>query len=208
MRHVIFLVQLPLLLVACAPSTPPVTAERRAGLMAAAQSCQRKYPYVDQYEVDRFGEVTAWYRMSSTMRGNLQPFFTCVQAQADSPAVPPRTITKQEREDGRGAVDRAKAEAYRRIDEPNEQGAPPVTPTVASSGATATVATARTPGPIVEILTNESILGMLKGGLDESAILTQIATTSARFDTRPEALVVLKQEGVSARILEAMIAKR
>jgi hypothetical protein len=71
------------------------------------------------------------------------------------------------------------------------------------------VATARTPSqPIVEILTNESILAGLKGGPDESVIIAKIATTLARFDTRPEALIVLQQEAVSYRILEAMIEKR
>ena len=50
------------------------------------------------------------------------------------------------------------------------------------------MATARTPSqPIVEILTNESILAALKGGPDESVIIAKIATTLARFDTRPEA---------------------
>jgi hypothetical protein len=123
-----------------------------------------------------------------------------------------RTISKQEREEGLAAVERAKAEAYRRIDELNAQGAPPISPAVpavASPDVTPIVATAQAPSPpIAEILTNESILAMLKGGFDESAILAQIAATSARFDTRPDALVALKQEGVSDRILEAMIDKR
>jgi hypothetical protein len=242
MRRAILLIPIEAMLVACATSTPTITTERRTELTAAAQSCQREHSYVDEYEVDRFGRVTAWYRMGTTMRGELQPFFDCVHFRADSsstaakvggtsggPATPtrassaspasapsprpaPRPISKQEREEGRAAVDRAKAEAYRRIEELDAHNAPSVptaVPAVASPGVTSAVVTAHIPAqPLVEILTNESILAMSKGGLDESAILTKIATTSANFDTRPEALVALKQQGVSDRILEAMIGKR
>jgi hypothetical protein len=48
MRRAILLIQIEALLVACATSTPTITTERRAEVTAAAQSCQREYPYVDQ----------------------------------------------------------------------------------------------------------------------------------------------------------------
>jgi hypothetical protein len=64
------------------------------------------------------------------------------------------------------------------------------------------------PGLATEILTNESILAMLKVGLSEDDILVKIAATPARFDTRTEALGALKEAGASDRVLGAMIGKR
>src|SRR5262249_5731599 len=119
----------------------------------------------------------------------------------------PRRMTKQEVEEGRAAVERAKAEAYRRMD----QGSPSA-PTAAPAVAPPVVATAPTSGEppsqsITEILTNDSILSMVKVGLDETLILAKIAATPARFDTQTEALIALKQAGVSDRILAAMVGK-
>jgi len=59
-----------------------------------------------------------------------------------------------------------------------------------------------------EILTNESILTMVKASLDETVILVKIATTPARFDTRTETLIELKRTGVADSILSAMLEKR
>ena len=59
-----------------------------------------------------------------------------------------------------------------------------------------------------EVLTNESILTMVKAGLDESVILAKITTTAARFDTRTDALIELKRAGVTDRVLAAMVEKR
>jgi hypothetical protein len=66
----------PLLLAACA-TTQTVTPERQSALREKAQECMRAHPEVVQYEVDRFGFVTAYYRMtgSAAVTG---PFFECV----------------------------------------------------------------------------------------------------------------------------------
>jgi hypothetical protein len=40
------------------------------------------------------------------------------------------------------------------------------------------------------------------------SILAEIMTTPARFDTRPEALIELKQAGVPDQVLAAMIGKK
>ena len=59
-----------------------------------------------------------------------------------------------------------------------------------------------------EVLTNESILAMVKAGLDEAVILEKITATLARFDTRTDALIELKKVGVPDRVLAAMVGKR
>jgi hypothetical protein len=49
---------------------------------------------------------------------------------------------------------------------------------------------------------------MVKAGLDEATILAKIIATSARFDTRTEALIELKRAGVPDRVLAAMVDKK
>jgi hypothetical protein len=87
-----------------------------------------------------------------------------------------------------------------------------ISPTVAPPVATATAPTVTpsvlpTPGA-AEVLTNESILSMVKAGLDEAVILAKITTTLAHFDKRTETLVELKRAGVPDRVLAAMIGKK
>ncbi len=67
---------LPFFLNACATSAT-VSAERQSELQTRAQECMRAHPEVTNYEVDRFGYVTAYYRMTgdSTVTA---PFFRCV----------------------------------------------------------------------------------------------------------------------------------
>jgi hypothetical protein len=59
-----------------------------------------------------------------------------------------------------------------------------------------------------EVLTNESILSMVRAGLDETVILAKITATPTRFDTRTEALIELKRAGVPDRVLAAMVGKK
>lgn len=56
-----------------------------------------------------------------------------------------------------------------------------------------------------EVLTNDSIVMMVKAGLAESVILLKIRSTATKFDVRTEALVALKQAGVADKILETML---
>jgi hypothetical protein len=48
----------------------------------------------------------------------------------------------------------------------------------------------------------------VKAGLDEAVILAKIMATPARFDTRTDALIELKQAGVPDRVLAAMVGKK
>lgn len=77
---------------------------------------------------------------------------------------------------------------------------PPPAPTPATPPITST--------SVPEVLTNESVVDMVKAGLDESVILAKITATPARFDTRTDALIELKRAGVPDRILAAMVGKK
>lgn len=57
-----------------------------------------------------------------------------------------------------------------------------------------------------EPLTNEGVLQMVKTGLNEEAIVKVIGTSDTAFDTSTEALAVLKNAGVSQKIIDAMLA--
>jgi hypothetical protein len=103
--------------------------------------------------------------------------------------------------DIRANIAQAKAERYRELDQLEVQARPTTVPP-----------TSPLPAALIpidaEILTNESILSMVKAGLDESVILAKITATPARFDTRTEALIELKRAGVSDRVLTAMVGKK
>lgn len=64
---------------ACA-SAPTITPERRAEINAAAQSCQREHPRIEQYEVNQFGSVRVIYRQGQGQTADTEPFFECVRA--------------------------------------------------------------------------------------------------------------------------------
>jgi hypothetical protein len=55
-------------------------------------------------------------------------------------------------------------------------------------------------------LTNQDIVSMVKGGLDDSVILLAIETSPTSFETSPEALIALKKQNVSEAIIRAMLA--
>jgi hypothetical protein len=57
-------------------------------------------------------------------------------------------------------------------------------------------------------LTNADILDLIKAGLPESTIVQKIQASETAFDTSPKALVDLKNQGVGASIMEAMIKPR
>jgi hypothetical protein len=56
-----------------------------------------------------------------------------------------------------------------------------------------------------EVLTNDSVVQMIKAGLPESLVITKIRSTANKFDLRTESLVSLKKAGVSDKVLEAMM---
>ncbi len=58
-----------------------------------------------------------------------------------------------------------------------------------------------------EVLTNDAVVSMVRAGLPESVIIAKIRSSRTEFDLRTEALVALKQAGVSDRVLEAMVGQ-
>jgi len=57
-----------------------------------------------------------------------------------------------------------------------------------------------------EVLTNESIVSMVKAGFSEGVILAKIQASERKFDTSTDALVKLKAAKVPDKVIEAMIA--
>lgn len=63
-------------------------------------------------------------------------------------------------------------------------------------------------GPSVaqEVLTNDSVISMVRAGLSEGVIIQKIRTSQRKFDTSSSALVQLKGAGVPDRVIEAMMS--
>ena len=55
-------------------------------------------------------------------------------------------------------------------------------------------------------LTNDDILKMVKGGLQETTVLNAITANGTDFDVSAKALLDLKQAGISDKIIDAMLA--
>jgi hypothetical protein len=55
-------------------------------------------------------------------------------------------------------------------------------------------------------LTNDDVMGMVRAGSAQETILEAIRTNRSRFDTSAEALLALKNAGVSEEIIRAMLA--
>jgi len=58
------------------------------------------------------------------------------------------------------------------------------------------------------VLTNESVVELVKSGISEGIILAKIKNSNTKFDTSSVALVKLKENGVSENIVLAMIEAR
>jgi hypothetical protein len=56
-----------------------------------------------------------------------------------------------------------------------------------------------------EVLTNDAVVSLVKAGLGEELIISKIATSTGQYDTTTNALIKLKGEGVSDKIIQAMI---
>ncbi len=54
-------------------------------------------------------------------------------------------------------------------------------------------------------LTNSDVLKMVKGGVPESVIISSIQSSPAKFDLSPNALVSLHKDGVSQKVMDAMM---
>jgi len=66
------------------------------------------------------------------------------------------------------------------------------------------------PGPLPgaraqEVLTNDSVIGMVKAGLPEAVIVQKIRASQQKFDTSSAALIQLKRAGVPDKVIEAMV---
>ena len=57
-----------------------------------------------------------------------------------------------------------------------------------------------------EVLTNDSVVQMIKAGLPEAVVIAKIKSTQTKFDLKTDSLVSLKKNGVSDKVLEAMVA--
>jgi hypothetical protein len=57
-------------------------------------------------------------------------------------------------------------------------------------------------------LTNADVIAMIKAGLPENTIILSIQHAASTFDTAPQSLILLKQQGVSPKLLDAMLHKQ
>ena len=58
-----------------------------------------------------------------------------------------------------------------------------------------------------EVLTNETVVNMVRGGLPATVIVQKIRSSQRKFDTSTEALIQLKAAGVPDSVIEAMTAE-
>jgi hypothetical protein len=58
-----------------------------------------------------------------------------------------------------------------------------------------------------DVLTNDSIVKMIKAGLGEGIVVSTIQSQPGKYSVTPDALIKLKQQGVSEKIIEAMVSK-
>jgi len=63
-----------------------------------------------------------------------------------------------------------------------------------------------TAGSAQETLTNQSIVEMLKAGLSERVVIAKIHASPSSFDISTDALIALKKNGVSEKVIEAMMS--
>ena len=54
-------------------------------------------------------------------------------------------------------------------------------------------------------LQNEDVIKMVKAGLGDDLIIAKIGSSKCQFDTSTDALIQLKQSGVSAAVLKAIM---
>jgi hypothetical protein len=64
-----------------------------------------------------------------------------------------------------------------------------------------------TPRSVQTKMTNDSVIRMVKAGLNDDLIVQTITDQPGQYNTDPDGLVTLKQAGVSDRIIQAMVNK-
>jgi len=57
-----------------------------------------------------------------------------------------------------------------------------------------------------EVMTNETVIQMVKAGFSENVILAKMRSSQTKFDTRTEALIALKQAGTPEKVMQAIIS--
>jgi formylglycine-generating enzyme required for sulfatase activity len=61
------------------------------------------------------------------------------------------------------------------------------------------------PASAAGVLQNEDVIKMVKAGFDDTVIIAKIGSSKCQFDTSTDALIQLKQSGVSAAVLNVMV---
>ena len=67
-------------------------------------------------------------------------------------------------------------------------------------------ATATAPVSAQEVMTNETVIQMVKAGFSESVILAKMRSSQTKFDTRTDALIELKKAGVPEKVMQAIVS--
>ena len=57
-----------------------------------------------------------------------------------------------------------------------------------------------------EVMTNETVIQMVKAGFSENVILAKMRSSQTKFDTRTEALIALKQAGTPEKVMQAIVS--
>jgi hypothetical protein len=57
-----------------------------------------------------------------------------------------------------------------------------------------------------EVLTNQSVVEMVKAGLSERVIIAKIRNSPTKFDTQTDALIALQKNGVPEKVIEAIMS--
>jgi hypothetical protein len=61
------------------------------------------------------------------------------------------------------------------------------------------------PVPVADVVRNQDVISLVKAGLDDEIVIAKIGSSKCQFDTSPEALTQLRQRGVSAAVIKAMV---
>lgn len=67
-------------------------------------------------------------------------------------------------------------------------------------------ASATAPVSAQEVVTNETVIQMVKAGFSESVILAKMRSSQTKFDTRTDALIELKKAGVPEKVMQAIVS--
>jgi len=85
------------------------------------------------------------------------------------------------------------------------QQPPPPAPSPASSSAQPKDVSAAPSAAVETLLGNQDVIKMVKAGLDDTLIIAKITSSKCQFDTSTDALIQLKESGVSAAVLKVIV---